>query len=76
MVLDDHELKEIRSLARAEQMSVSEWVRQTRRAARKQKPTGRSSRKIRVIRTAAEHTFPTADIAQMIAQIESGYGAP
>ena len=75
VVLDDREMREIQSLAERQRMSLSAWVRQTLRAAREQEPTGDSSKKIAAVRSAAKHRFPTAEIGQMVAEIESGYGA-
>ena len=73
VILDDKEMEEIQQVARRERMSVAEWVRQTLRAARLRHPSGDVERKIQVIRAAARHSFPTADIDEMQAQIESGY---
>lgn len=54
-------------------MTVAEWVRQALRAVLRRAPGTDSRRKIEAIRTAARHSFPTADIDQMLAEIESGY---
>lgn len=54
-------------------MTVAEWVRQALRAARRREPTIDAAKKLEVIRAAARHTFPTADIDQMLAEIERGY---
>jgi hypothetical protein len=54
-------------------MTVAEWVRQVLRAARRRAPRTNSRKKIEAIRAAARHSFPTADIDQMLAEIESGY---
>jgi hypothetical protein len=35
--------------------------------------TGRAAKKLEVIRIAASCNYPTADIDEMLAQIESGY---
>ena len=75
VLLDEQEMLEIRSLAGRQRMSVSEWVRQTLRTARLQKPAGDADRKLRAVRSAARHEFPTADMDQMNLEIESGYGA-
>ena len=53
---------------------LSDWVRQTLRAARADSP-GDPARKLAIIRAAAYHAFPTADVEQMLAEIESGRSA-
>lgn len=73
MVLDDRELREIQRAARLKRMTVAEWVRQALRAARRQEPGKDAEKKLGLIRAAARHTFPTGDIAQMLAEIERGY---
>ena len=71
--MDEPEWREIRRTARANHMTVAEWVRQVLRAARRQQPTADSARKAAVIRVAVQHDFPTADIDQMNDEIERGY---
>jgi hypothetical protein len=43
--------------------------------ARRGEPVGDSGKKLDIVRAAARHRYPTADIDQMIAEIESGYHA-
>lgn len=73
VLLEEDELRELRRVARARHLTVAEWVRQTLRAARRQEPLGDASRKLAVIRRAATHGFPTADIDVMLEEIERGY---
>lgn len=73
VLLDDAELRELRRVARARRMTVAEWVRQTLRDARRREPVGDAARKLLAIRRAAAHTFPTADIDELLADIERGY---
>jgi hypothetical protein len=54
-------------------MTVAEWVRQSLRAARKQEPLQSAQRKLGVVRSALQYSFPTADIDKMVAEIEHGY---
>jgi hypothetical protein len=75
VLLDEPELKEIQRAARAQRMTVAEWVRQALRAARRAVPARDPGRKLAALRAAARHTFPTADIEQMLEEIESGYRA-
>ena len=76
VVLDDRELREIRQAARRSGLTVSEWVRQAMRQARRSATDRDPARKAAVVRAAAEHSFPTADIDGMLAEIESGYREP
>jgi hypothetical protein len=65
--------REILRLAQAKQMTVSEWVRQTLRAARRGEVTGDVGRKLEAIQLASRHSAPTADIDQMLKEIAAGY---
>ena len=73
VILDDKELREIQRIARTKQMTVAEWVRQTLRAARRGEATGDTASKLEAIQAAARHSAPTADIEQMLKEIEAGY---
>ncbi len=73
VLLDEAEYREVRKLARAQRLTVAEWVRQALRTARRSQPTGQVDRKLAAIRAASAHRFPTGDIAQMLAEIERGY---
>jgi hypothetical protein len=75
IVIDDKELREIERAARNQRLTVSEWVRQALRAARQRRPTGDPAKKLQLVRAAAANSFPTADIDQMLGEIEAGYGA-
>jgi hypothetical protein len=73
VLLDEPELREIQRAARAQRMTVAEWVRQALRAARRREPVSSAGRKLDAIRAAVRYSFPTADIDQMLSEIESGY---
>lgn len=73
VILQDPEYREIQRAARLQHMSLAEWVRRALQAARRQEPEGNSSKKLEVIRRAAQHEYPTADIDQMLDDIETGY---
>jgi len=73
VVVTDEELGEIQRSAPQAGLTASEWVRQSLRQARRASAAGDPARKLAVIRAAAEHEFPTAEIADMLAQIQSGY---
>jgi hypothetical protein len=76
VLFDEAELSELRDAARREQMPVSEWVRRTLREARRNEPQGGIDGKLRAVRAAARHSFPTADIDEMLAEVERGYAGP
>lgn len=74
VLLDERELRDIRLAATRAGQTVSEWARQAMRA---HSQAGRSdidpARKLAVIQAATTHTYPTAEIDEMLAQIETGY---
>lgn len=73
VLLEEDEFAEIRRIAKRHRMTVAEWVRQALRLARTDEPYAEPKRKLAAVREAARHEFPTADIDQMLAEIESGY---
>ena len=75
VLLAETEFREIQRIARAQRVTVAEWVRQTLRAARRREPVEDIGTKIAVVRAAARHAFPTGDIGQILAEIERGYVA-
>lgn len=75
VILKDPEYREIQRIALSRHMSIAEWVRQALAAARRREPVGDSGKKLDVIRAAARHQFPTADIGEMLEEIERGYWA-
>ena len=70
VLLEDDELAEIRRVARRHRMTVAEWVRQALRRARRDEPVADPRKKLAALRAAARGDFPTADIDQMLAEIE------
>jgi hypothetical protein len=74
VILQDPEYREIQKMARSRRMSLAEWVRQALDLARRREPLGSAGKKLEVIRAAAQHDYPTADIDGMLAEIEMGYG--
>jgi hypothetical protein len=73
VILQDREYREIQRVARSRHMSLAEWVRQALEFARRLEPTGSSSEKLESVRLAVQHEYPSADIDQMLAEIETGY---
>jgi hypothetical protein len=74
VILKDPEYREVQRMARARHMSIAEWVRQALELARRREPKGSISKKLEVIRAAARHDYPVADINGILAEIERGYG--
>jgi hypothetical protein len=75
VLLDEAELRDIQQAAHRQGVPVSEWVRRALREARRGEPRGDLDTKLRAVRVAARHQFPTADIDEMLAEIERGYAA-
>ena len=73
VLLDEKELRDFRRLAKQQGVTVSEWVRQALREARRRMPAENRTRKLAVVRAATKHGFPAPDMAVMLAEIEQGY---
>jgi hypothetical protein len=73
VVLEEAEMREIRRTAKRHRMTVSEWVRQALRTARRQEPLRDQEAKLAAIRAAVQHRFPAPEIDRMLAEIEEGY---
>lgn len=74
VLLEEHEFEEIRRLARHQNLTVTEWVREALRDARRKRPSKDPATKLAAIREAAKYAFPTSDIDSMLAEIELGNG--
>lgn len=75
VILQDPEYREVQRAARSRHMSIAQWVRQALEMARRREPLTDMDKKIAAVRAAVKHDFPTADIGQMLAEIERGYYA-
>ena len=75
VLLDEEEYKEIQGVARRQRVTLAEWVRQALRKARSDQP-GTVEAKLRVIAGASRHAFPTADIGDMLGEIDAGRRLP
>jgi 16S rRNA U516 pseudouridylate synthase RsuA-like enzyme len=73
VTLSDGEMHEIRAIARRNGMTVAAWVRRAIQAAKADEPPADPQRKLRALRVATAHSFPTADIDEMLAEIGKGY---
>jgi hypothetical protein len=52
---------------------IAEWVRQALDFARRREPVGGVSKKLEIIRAAAQHDYPVNDRDDMLSEIERGY---
>ncbi len=73
VLLREEEYRELEAIARRRRMSISEWARQALRAARQRETLGDVERKLAVVREGSRHAYPSADIDQMLTEIERGY---
>lgn len=73
VLIPDEEMSGIQRLARRDRLTVGEWVRRTLREARMHKPANDPETKLKALRRGAEYSFPSADIDQMLSEIERGY---
>jgi len=73
VLLSDQEMSEIQRLAKRDRLTVGEWVRRVLRDAGKQRSGLDPELKLKAVRRAAKHSFPTADIDVMLREIEQGY---
>lgn len=74
VMIDEQDLRTMRRIARRQRVTLSEWVRRALRAAAQPGPVGDTKQKLEVVRAAARHSFPVAEVGQMLAEIERGYG--
>jgi hypothetical protein len=73
VLLPDQEMAAIQHLAKRDRLTVGEWVRRVLREARADRPAVEPETKLKAVRRAAEYSFPTADVEQMLDEIERGY---
>lgn len=72
VLLEESELRDIQRIASRRRITVSEWVRQVLQAAQRNEQRRNTRRKLQAVRAAAKHAFPTADIGEMLDQVERG----
>jgi phage terminase Nu1 subunit (DNA packaging protein) len=75
VIIQDPEYRDIQRAARLRRMTIAEWVRQALVQARRSQPSREVASKLEVIRAAARMDFPTADVDQVLEEIERGYGS-
>jgi hypothetical protein len=67
------ELAEIRGIAKRQQTTIAEWVRQASRNARLETSPVDPKRRLAAVREAACGAYPSADMPLMLHEIEGGY---
>ena len=72
VLLPDQEMLEIQRLAKRQGLTVGEWVRRMLREARAGRPAIEPETKLKAVRQGAKYSFPTADLEQMLREIERG----
>lgn len=73
VLLDEAEFRDIKRSARAQHVTVAEWVRRALRAARQAEPAYPAEQKLRAVREAVRHRYPAGPIDGMLDEIERGY---
>lgn len=73
VLLPDPEMSDIQRLAKREGLTVGEWVRRALRDARASRPVIDPETKLKAVRRAVKYSLPTADMGQILAEIERGY---
>jgi len=73
VLLPDQEMSDIQHLAKRERLTLGEWVRRALREARASRPAIEPEAKLKSVRRAVKYSFPTADVEQMLGEIERGY---
>ena len=74
VLLDPAEARQMRRVARLQGMTLSEWVRQTLRAACRRLPGSSAAQKTSRLRASLGHAFPVSDIETMLSEIAQGHG--
>ena len=75
VLLSEREMAEIQRAARRADLSVGEWVRRALREVRSRQPAANPELKLKAVRAAVRYSFPTANIGDMLREIERGYEA-
>ncbi len=73
VLLEAREYRSLQEAAKAAGLSLGEWVRQALRRAMTLTAKKPARTKLTAIRRASRHRFPTADIDDMLEEIERGY---
>ncbi|HXF14173.1 MAG TPA: CopG family transcriptional regulator [Terriglobales bacterium] len=71
--LQDPEYEAIQRAAYRSGISIAEWVRQELISALQRESDGSVTEKVKAIRAAVRHSYPTGDMDTILQQIETGY---
>ncbi len=71
--MDVEEIEELKALAAQEKMTVSAWVRRAIQHEKRERPGKTARKKLEAVERLSEYNYPTGNIEQMIAEIETGY---
>lgn len=72
VIIDVHEYKSFQQIARDAGMNLGEWVRQALRRTAEWSSHKKPQSKLKAITRASRHRFPTGDIEDLLAEIETG----
>ena len=73
VIVDDGEYRDLQRVARRHKLTVSEWVRRAIRELALREPAQSPDRKLGMVRESARGSYPTADIGEMLSDIDRGY---
>lgn len=73
VLFEDEEFRRLQAAARTKGQTLAEWVRGALRDVMRETPTADPQRKLKAVRLASRHSYPTAEIDRMLDEIESGY---
>jgi hypothetical protein len=73
VLLEDDELARVREAARARRQTTAEWVRGALRSSLERERAADPAAKLEALAVASRYAFPTANIEQLLAEIEAGY---
>lgn len=73
VLFDEDEYTRIQRQARARGQTLAQWVRDAVRESYRSQPSGDLDRKLAAVRAAVVNDFPTADVDEMLDDIERGY---
>jgi hypothetical protein len=73
VLFEDDELADIQRIAKRQRKTTAAWVRDALRAARAAQTYPEPARKLRAVREALTHAYPTGEMGEILADIERGY---
>ena len=73
VLFDDEEFGAIQALARRRRQTTASFVRDALRGARAAAEYALPETKLRAVREAAVHDYPTGNVEELLAQIQAGY---